>query len=316
MRGYEDMAAPPRIAVVGSTGQVAHALRLRASIRQVPLVLGGRPGVDITVPASIDAFLEAQSPDVVVNAAAYTAVDRAESEPAAAFAVNAIGSGNIAAACAAHRLPLIHISTDYVFDGSASRPYAESDTVAPLGVYGRSKAEGEALVRAATARHAILRTSWVYGARGNNFLSTMLRLATERDEVRVVADQTGSPTLADDLADAILVVASKLAALPEADTIFGTYHLTGSGVTTWHGLASEIFAQAARLGMRTPRLTAITTADYPTPARRPAWSVLDNALIRSRLGITLSDWRDGVARAVAEIARTTTQSDQRQGAAS
>lgn len=308
------MSKHPRIAVIGSTGQVARALVARAAARDIALEARGRPDLDITSRASIDEFLGASSPDIVVNAAAYTAVDKAESDATAAFAVNAAGSANIAAACAAAGVPLVHISTDYVFDGSGHTPYVETDATAPLGVYGRSKAEGERLVRAALPRHVILRTSWVYGARGANFLLTMLRLAGERDEVRVVADQHGAPTLADDLADAIIDIAPRLVEAEDASDLWGTWHVTGSGATTWHDFAAVIFAEAARAGMRTPRLVAIGTADYPTPARRPAYSVLDTTRAKATLGIVMPAWQDGVRRTLAEIARQRSRTAQHEGA--
>lgn len=308
------MSKHPRIAVIGSTGQVARALVARAAAREVTLAARGRPQLDITSRASIDEFLAAFEPDVVVNAAAYTAVDKAEGDAAAAFAVNAAGSANIAAACAEAGASLIHLSTDYVFDGNKRTPYAESDPTAPLGVYGASKAEGEAHVRALLPRHVIVRTSWVYGPRGANFLLTMLRLAESRDEVRVVADQHGAPTSADDLADAILDIAPRLTERCDASDVWGTYHVTGGGQTTWHGFAAAIFTEAARIGMRAPRLVAITTADYPTPARRPAYSVLDTSRAKAKLGIVMPTWNDGVRRALAEIARSRQQAEQIEGA--
>lgn len=296
------MSNHPRIAVIGASGQLATALLVRAAARGVEAAARGRPHLDVASDASVGLFLDAFGADVVVNAAAYTAVDKAEGERAAAFAVNAEGSASIASACASRQLPLVHVSTDYVFDGAKRAPYVETDPIAPLGIYGASKAEGERLIRAALARHVILRTSWVYGARGSNFLRTMLRLAGERDEVRVVADQHGSPTLADDLADAILDIAPRLADTAAADQVWGTYHLTGSGATTWHDFAAAIFAQANSHGIRVPRLVPITTAEYPTPALRPAYSILDNTKARDVLAVALPDWRDGVRRTLAEIA--------------
>lgn len=300
------MSRSPRIAIVGATGQVARALAIASRARGNEAVAGGRPDVDVACSDSIDRFLAAAAADVVVNAAAYTAVDKAESEPALATAVNAVGAGHVAAACARRNLPLVHISTDYVFDGCKGQPYVDTDPVRPLGVYGRSKADGEDEVRTRLERHVIVRTSWVYSALGSNFLLTMLRLAAERDEVRVVADQWGSPTYAVDLAHAILDIAGHITRSSIADEAWGTYHLTGSGETTWHGFAEAIFAEAARYALRTPRLTAITTAEYPSAARRPAYSVLANDKIIGRFAISLADWRDGTRRCVAEIIKNRT----------
>jgi dTDP-4-dehydrorhamnose reductase len=236
----------------------------------------------------------------VVNAAAYTAVDKAESDAEQAFLINATGAGELARLCAKTAIPLIHVSTDFVFDGARRRPYVETDAVLPLGVYGASKAAGEIAVRRAHAQHVILRTSWVYSAHGNNFLKTMLRLGAERPELGVVDDQRGSPTSAHDLADAMLAIAPRLAASDNC-SLWGTFHVTGAYETTWHGFAAEIFRQAAIRGAKVPRLKAITTAEYPTQARRPAYSVLDNAKFIETFGFGLPDWRASLSRCIAEI---------------
>jgi dTDP-4-dehydrorhamnose reductase len=206
----------------------------------------------------------------------------------------------LARLCAAASLPLIHISTDFVFDGTRRRPYVETDAVLPLGTYGASKAAGETAVQRACAQHVILRTSWVYSAHGNNFLKTMLRLGAERAELGVVDDQRGSPTSAHDLADAIFEIAPRLVAANDKP-LWGTYHLTGAYETTWHGFAAEIFRQAAIRGATVPRLKAITTADYPTPARRPAYSVLDNTKFLETFGFALPDWRASLSRCMADV---------------
>ncbi len=292
-----------RIAVIGGTGQVARALAAReaaASGGGGAIIARGRPDVDITDHHSLASFLYAVQPAVVVNAAAYTAVDRAESEPEAAFRTNAEGPARLAVMCAAARAPLIHVSTDYVFDGTKAVPYAEDDALCPISVYGASKAAGEDAVRAGTPHHVILRTSWVYDAEGRNFLRTMLRLGAERDEVRVVGDQHGAPTSADDLAGAILSIAARLAGR-ETDGLWGTYHLTAGGETTWHGFAARIFERAAAAGIKTPRLEAIPTDAYPTAARRPANSRLDTSKIAGAFGISLPPWQAGVDRTVARI---------------
>jgi dTDP-4-dehydrorhamnose reductase len=254
--------------------------------------------VDITRPEAVAAALDAAHPELVINLAAYTAVDRAESEPDAAQAVNCTAAANVAADCARRGTPLIHLSTDYVFDGDKTGAYVEDDPVNPLGVYGRTKEAGERAVREALPRHVILRTSWVYGAFGQNFVKTMLRLGGERPALRVVADQRGSPTAAADIAAALVAVAARLG---EPDPPWGTYHFAGGGVTTWHGFAVAIFELAApRLG-RAPRVEPIATADYPTAARRPANSVLDCAKIARAFGVAAPPWRQSLARVVAEL---------------
>jgi dTDP-4-dehydrorhamnose reductase len=232
----------------------------------------------------------------LVNAATYTAVDRAEDEPAAAMAVNRDGAAALAAAAQAQDAPILHVSTDYVFDGSKGAPYTEADATAPLGAYGRSKLEGEQAVLAANPRAAILRTSWVCSATGHNFVRTMLRLARERDEVAVVEDQRGAPTFAEDLATAILRMAHSLAWADGEGEPFGVFHLSGAPDTTWHGFAAAIFAGAAARGHRAPVLRAIPTAAYPTRAARPADSRLDGARIAEAYGIARPDWRAALDR--------------------
>ncbi|ALN73836.1 dTDP-4-dehydrorhamnose reductase [Aureimonas sp. AU20] len=288
-----------RLLVTGRDGQVAQAL-LTLSGGDLELVALGRPALDITDRASLDLAIAEHRPDAVVNAAAYTAVDKAESEEAAAFAVNAEGAGNAAAAAAAAGLPVIHISTDYVFAGDKSAPYVETDPTGPQGVYGRSKLEGERLVAEANPNHAILRTAWVYGPYGANFLKTMLRLSQTRDELRVVGDQRGTPTYAPDIAGGIVAVARKLVSgAPEAR---GTFHMVAEGETTWAGFAEAVFERLAASGGKTVRVEPITTADYPTPARRPANSRLDTARFRAAFGHSLPVWTDGVTRCMAALA--------------
>jgi len=288
------------VLVIGGSGQLARALARQPSIAGHPIRCLGRADLDATDPAALEAALRAAGPLAIINAAAYTAVDKAESDQAAAQALNAGLPGALAAHAAAHDLPLIHVSTDYVFDGTGTRPYREDDPIAPLGVYGASKAEGERLVRHAGARHLILRTAWVWSEDGHNFVKTMLRLGREREEVRVVADQRGSPTYAGDLAAAIATLTANALTAP-AGLAWGTYHLTNRGETTWHGFAAAIFAEAAAAGLKTPRLTAITTADYPTPARRPAYSVLDTTAAERRLGVAMPDWRISLATAFPKV---------------
>jgi len=299
--------APRRILIAGREGQLAQAL-LPAFLGAGDTVLAlGRPALDLAGPAaSIAATIEAFAPDLVINAAAYTAVDHAEAEPAAAMAVNRDGAGTLAAAAAACGAALLHVSTDYVFDGGKGTPYHEADPVSPLGAYGRSKQLGERRVLEANPRAAILRTAWVCSPTGTNFLRTMLRLALVRDEIGVVDDQRGAPIFAADLAAAIRRMAPRLIAAPAGAEAFGVFHLSGTPDTTWHGFAEAIFAGAARRGHPAPRLRAITTADYPTRARRPADSRLDCSRIRRVHGIARPDWRRGLDAALDALLRPTT----------
>lgn len=297
-----------RILLLGANGQVGAELRrslaplgeVVAATRDGMLDGGARCELaDFDAPASLPTLVDRIAPEVVANAAAYTAVDRAESEPEAAFRANAQAPAALAEACAARGALLVHYSTDYVFDGAADRPYREDDPTAPLGVYGRSKLAGEQAIRASGARHLILRTAWVYAARGRNFLLTMLRLASERDVLRVVSDQIGSPTPAALIAD---VTAHLLRAGAGRS---GTWHLTASGHTSWHGFAEAIFAEALRTGLlpRAPQVLPIGTDEYPTPARRPAWSVLDNSALQRDFGLPLPHWRDALPGVLASLAR-------------
>lgn len=287
-----------RILVFGHDGQVAHALRT-LSWPGVAVTALGRAGADITDADAVRRAVDAVRPDIAVNTAAYTAVDRAETEPEPAFAVNRDGAGHIAAACAAAGVPLIHYSTDYVFDGAKDGPWREDDPIAPLGVYGASKAAGEEAVRAAGPRHVILRTAWVFSAHGNNFVRTMLRLGAERDRLGIVADQRGCPTAAADLAAAAVTAARHVLATGEG---WGTYHCCGAPPTTWHGFAEAIFEERRLLtGLAPPRLDAIATADYPTPARRPANSVLDTTRFATRFGMPAPAWRDALRQVVRQL---------------
>jgi dTDP-4-dehydrorhamnose reductase len=277
------------VILVFGNGQLGQELARMGAAGRGPLVTLSRAQADITNRAAIAEAFRRHSPNLVVNAAAYTKVDLAETEVEAARQGNEVGPAIIAAACAAAGVPLVQISTDYVFDGRKLEPYVEGDPIAPIGAYGRSKAAGERAVRAAIAHHLIMRTSWIYGEFGQNFLKTMLRLAATRDELRVVADQRGCPTSTRDLADAILRIAPRLVA---RDEVWGTYHFAGSGVTTWHGFAGHIIAAQARITGRNPRVTAITSAEFPTPARRPANSELDCSLFRRTFGFGGRPWTE------------------------
>lgn len=289
-----------KLLVTGGGGQLATELVRQAGIHQV--IALARTELDITDAAAVFKAVGKVAPDAVVNAAAYTAVDRAESEAEIAFATNRDGPAHLATACAAHGIPLLHVSTDYVFDGAKAGAYTEQDPPgpAPLGVYGQSKAEGEAAVRAALPEHIILRSSWVFSAHGNNFVKTMLRLADERDELKVVADQHGCPTAADDLAAAILAM---LPLAVEHEGRWGTYHFCQPEATTWHGFAEAIIDQARAAGAQlcVQRIVPITTAEYPTPARRPANSVLDCAKLTSVFGIQPRPWRVSLQEVIQEL---------------
>jgi len=241
--------------------------------------------------------------DLVINCAAYTKVDLAEKEPEAAFQANRDGPAHLAAACRDRGIPLLHVSTDYVFDGSGSHPYREDEPVNPLGVYGASKEAGERAVRATLDRHVILRTAWVFSDTGQNFVRTMLRLGAEREALRVVNDQTGGPTDAADIATTLLTIADRVTGPDAGAALFGTFHYCGAPSTTWHGFAASIFDGATRRGHRSPALSACTTADYPTPARRPAWSVLDCGKLMDVYGIPQPDWRVALDRVLTSLLR-------------
>ncbi len=293
--------------VFGGNGQVGQEL-LRALAPLGPVVATTRSGkladgseceiADFDTPENLLGLLDRLRPSVVINAAAYTAVDKAEQESEAAFRANALAPGVIAQWCAAHGVPMVHYSTDYVFNGQGTAPYMEDEATAPLGVYGSSKRAGEEAVRAAGGRHLIFRTAWVYASHGGNFLRTMLRVGAERDELRVVADQVGTPTPAALIAD---VTAQ---ALQHSGKLSGTWHLTASGQTSWHGFAEAIFAEAVAMGVlaKAPAVQPISSAEYPTPAKRPAWSVLDNRKLQHDFGIELPAWQAGLHRVMSEIA--------------
>jgi dTDP-4-dehydrorhamnose reductase len=289
------------ILVTGGSGQVARALEAAAGSRRLQRV--GRPAFDFDAPETLTAALDAAAPSLVVNAAAYTAVDKAESEAEAAWRANRDGPAALARWCASHGVPLIHISTDYVFDGLKGAPYVEDDPTSPTGVYGASKLAGEQAVLASGARAVILRTAWVYAASGKNFVLTMLNAARKTDRLRVVADQRGCPTAADDLATAILAIADQLAA-GWRDELGGIYHAAGSGETTWHGLACAVFEAAARHGLRRPTVEPIATADWPTPARRPPDSRLDCGKLARVFGVRLPPWEASATRTVDTVLAT------------
>jgi dTDP-4-dehydrorhamnose reductase len=281
-----------RLLVTGCTGQVQRSLQARGKGHpRIEVIARGRPDLDLEHPQTVAAAIAAARPHLVVNAAAYTAVDRAEGEPDLAFAINRDGAAAVARSASRLGLPLVQLSTDYVFAGDKGAPYLETDPTGPLNVYGASKLAGEQAVLAAHADGLILRTSWVYSPYGHNFVKTMLRLGQERDVLRIVDDQRGNPTSALDLADALLAIAPDLLSGRSSG---GVFHLAGSGAATWFGLARQIFVASSKLGGPNPSLEAIATADYPTPARRPADSRLDTSAFRQRFGIELRPWQEAV----------------------
>lgn len=290
-----------RIAVTGRTGQLVQSLLAQAEIAGVTVIPVGRPELDLAQPEGVRQALAATKPDCIVNAAAYTAVDKAEAEPDLAMRINGEGAGEVASTAAAFGVPLVQISTDYVFDGLAPRPWLESDPIGPLSSYGRSKLAGEEAVMASGADWTILRTAWVYSPYGANFVKTMLRLAESRDEIGVVSDQLGCPTSAPDLAEAIIAMAKALVARPGDAALRGIFHAAGTGEASWADLAEAVFAASAALGGPSARVRRIATIDYPTPARRPANSRLDGSLLAARHGLRLPPWQDSVQTCVATL---------------
>ncbi|WP_273727537.1 dTDP-4-dehydrorhamnose reductase [Brucella gallinifaecis] len=291
-----------KILVTGREGQVVQSLLERAAQRSdLQVIASGRPEMDLTKPDTVYSAIAAIKPDLVVSAAAFTAVDLAEDEQQLAFAVNAIGASAVAEAANDCGVPVIHLSTDYVFAGDADEPYVETDVTGPRSVYGSSKLEGERLVARANPQHIILRTAWVYSPFGKNFVKTMLKLAETRDALSVVADQLGNPTSALDIADAIIQVADHFAATPDFSA-YGVYHLVGTGDTNWSDFARTILSESGRRGGPTAIVTNIATADYPTKAVRPASSRLSTAKFQEVFGWSPPHWqaslRDVVARLV------------------
>ncbi|HZZ90299.1 MAG TPA: dTDP-4-dehydrorhamnose reductase [Caulobacteraceae bacterium] len=296
-----------RVLMIGAEGQVVRALHeAAAGAPDVVLGCAARPDVDLTRPETIAPALAAFGPDLVVNPAAYTAVDQAESEPDLAFAVNRDGAGAVAAAAHALGAPIIHVSTDYVFDGEKAGPYLETDAPAPRTVYGRSKLAGEAAVAAAAPRHVILRTAWVYAPWGRNFVRTMARLSAERDALQVVDDQVGCPTYAPDIAAAVLAIARRIGAEGWRNDFAGVTHLAGPDALSWCGFARRIVAEGARRGVaRCVPVTAIATADYPTPALRPANSQLATQRLASLFGVGLPPLEASLRDCLARMAQET-----------
>jgi dTDP-4-dehydrorhamnose reductase len=293
-------AAGPKVWLVGARGMLGHEIADCLASRNVRHETSDLD-CDITDIAAVRSFAATASPDVILNCAAYTAVDRAEGDEEKAYAINATGPKNLGIVGTERGATVIHVSTDYVFDGRKTTPYLEDDPLAPQSAYGRTKAAGETLLREACPRSVIVRTAWLYGAHGPNFVETMLRLFATREEVSVVADQHGTPTYAPDLAAALVTVS--LSGNPS----FGAYHFTNAGETTWFGFASRIRERARALGILSQdcRLRPITTAEYPTSARRPAWSILDKTKLVRTFGVELRCWEEGLDEYLAQrTART------------
>lgn len=292
-----------RIVVTGREGQVVRSLIERGRKTDHEIIPLGRPELDLSdEPRTIAEAVKAARPDAIVSAAAYTAVDKAESEPELAFTINGRGAGAVAQAASNLSIPLVHLSTDYVFDGSKASPYTEDDPAGPTGVYGASKLAGEEAVLSSHAGAAVLRTAWVYSPFGANFAKTMLRLANDRDEIAVVADQRGNPTSALDIADGILSVVANLHTSKEP-ALRGIFHMSSEGDASWAEFAEAIFAVSASLGGPNASVRPIPTADYPTPAKRPANSRLDSSKLAQIHGVRLPDWRRSVEATIARLVK-------------
>jgi len=297
-----------KMLLVGSNGQLGWELEKRGKMQGLDIIPLDLPGFDITDPSAVKDAVAGSDVSVVVNAAAFTAVDRAESEPELAYKINSDGPAYLASSCAVSGIPLIHISTDYVFDGARKSDYLETDPVSPIGVYGKTKAAGEAEVRNHLQGHIILRTAWLYGVHGSNFVKTILRLGKEKETLNVVNDQYGCPTYAADLAETVLKIAAKIS--ERGDIVWGTYHYCGKGMTTWHGFAEKIIDLARRhCSLVVKKVVPITTAGYPTPAERPVRSVLDCSLVTKNFGIHLRPWQESLAEMINCLVNTNQQNN-------
>ncbi|MBW2663306.1 MAG: dTDP-4-dehydrorhamnose reductase [Deltaproteobacteria bacterium] len=286
-----------KILVTGSKGQLGRELISQGKQFNFEILSFDLPELDITDIIQVEKILSNFHPSLIINAAAYTNVDGAESEKTLAFKVNREGPANLAKACAKAKIPLIHISTDYIFDGRKGMPYIETDPVSPTGVYGKSKEQGEAEVRSHLNRHIILRTAWLYGIHGHNFVKTMLKLGKEKKIIKVVADQYGCPTSADDLAETVLIIADRIR--NGSKIKWGTYHYCGHGITTWHKFAKTIFEISREYdSMENPMVEPVTTSEYPTKAKRPAFSALDCSLIHKNFGISVKPWQESLKRTI------------------
>ena len=296
------------ILITGGSGQLGRELLQEVQISGIEVLAPSHQQMDITDIEQVKKFINRHQPSCVVNAAAYTQVDNAEIDESLAFAVNKNGCTNLAQVCARNQIPLIHVSTDYVFDGQKREPYLESDPISPVGIYGRSKAAGETEIRSKLKFHIILRTSWLYGVYGQNFVKTMLKLAATKKNIRVVSDQYGSPTSAADLAKVILTIAERWH--QKSAITWGTYHYCGQGIVSWYEFAEAIIQLSRRYGtVKTIRVVPITTADFPTKARRPAFSALDCNLIKKKFGISPKPWRKSLESTIHRLMKTTAAGD-------
>ena len=289
-----------KMLITGAYGQLGREIIDVTQSKECPVLAPPEDDLDICDLDKIDNVITELKPELVINTAAYTQVDKAETEEELAFKVNKTGCTNLARMCTKHKIPLVHISTDYVFDGLKGTPYAETDPISPLGVYGRSKAEGESEIRSYLKEHIILRTSWLYGTHGHNFVKTMLNLATSKKEIRVVADQYGSPTNAADIARTILSIAEQLQSGNKNS--WGTYHYCGQGIISWHTFAEKIIELAGQQGkVRTPRVEPVTTDEYPTPAKRPVYSALDCSHIYKKFNLSPRPWQKSLETTIRKL---------------
>jgi dTDP-4-dehydrorhamnose reductase len=289
-----------KILVTGSEGQLGWELLRQGNKLGFEMFPADLPELDITRSDQVSQLLQRCKPSLIINAAAYTNVDKAETDKEAAFAVNRNGAAVLARQCQIDKIPLIHVSTDFVFDGLKKQPYLENDPIAPIGVYGQSKAAGEEEVRAQLKAHIIVRTAWLYGVHGHNFVKTMLRLAKEREPIRVVDDQYGCPTCAFDLAEALLTIAGRIR--DNAEITFGTFHFCGKGIATWFDFTKEIVKIAESYSpIKTTHVIPVTTAEYPTNVARPPYSALDCGLIGKRFGIIPKPWQESLKITVDRI---------------
>ena len=289
-----------KLLIIGSKGQLGSELVRECKRSNFIFLAVDLPEFDITDPSCVEKTLVEFNPSIIINASAYTNVDDAETNPKIAFSVNRDGPTNLAMCCYKKKIPIIHISTDYVFDGSNDQPYVETDPVSPLGVYGKSKEEGESRLRSKLKQHIILRTSWLYGKNGNNFVKTMLRYGNEKEILKVVSDQYGCPTCAADLAEAALDISKQIS--QNSKIIWGTYHYCGLGITTWHKFSETIFEIASQYrNFKVLSVEAITTAEYPTRVKRPRFSALDCNLIKKRFGINIRPWQESLKKTIERI---------------
>lgn len=286
-----------KLLIIGSKGQLGSELVRKCKKSNFSFLALDLPEFNITDMSQVEKTLDDFKPSIIINASAYTNVDEAETDSKIAFSVNSDGPANLAVSCDKNRIPIIHVSTDYVFDGTKSQPYFESDPVSPLGVYGKSKEEGESKLRSILKQHIIVRTSWLYGKYGNNFVKTMLRLGNEKEIIKVVSDQYGCPTCAADLAEAVVDISKIIA--QNFKIIWGTYHYCGLGITTWHKFAKTIFEIASQYqNYKVSSVDAITTAQYPTRTKRPAFSALDCGLIKKHFGINTKPWQESLKKTI------------------